>query len=141
MSSCIELAKHAYDLNEIPIGALVYDPLNKEVVGTGYNRVEQTNDCTYHAEILALKSAAFRRKNWRLNNLVMFVTIEPCLMCLGAIKASRIQHIVFGAKQPRTGALGSHYSLQLFYPELNVVSGVRETECEELIKSFFSDKR
>ena len=142
MRHAIGLAQSAYQIDEVPVGAIVV--LDNEVIGTGHNRSIHDNDPSAHAEIVALRSAANRQKNYRLPGASMYVTIEPCAMCAGAIIQARIQTVVFGAFDPKAGAAGSVMNI-LNAPELNhqctVVAGILENECSKLIQSFFQARR
>ena len=142
MRRAIGLAQAAYQIDEVPVGAIVV--LDNEVIGTGHNRSIRDNDPTAHAEIVALRSAADHQKNYRLPGASMYVTIEPCAMCAGAIIQARIQTVVFGAFDPKAGAAGSVMNI-LNAPELNhqctVVAGILENDCSKLIQSFFKARR
>jgi len=142
MSEAIAIAKEALQTGDVPVGAIV---LNKDgvVIGKGSNEREADNDPTAHAEIVAIRSAAARLQNSRLDGCTLVVTLEPCAMCAGAIAQSRISHLVFGAWDEKAGAVGSVWDVlrdprSIFSVE--VTSGVRESECAQLLKDFFSDK-
>ena len=142
MRHAIGLAQSAQLIEEVPVGAIVV--LDNEVIGEGHNRSIYDNDPSAHAEIVALRSAAARQKNYRLPGAHLYVTIEPCAMCAGAIIQARIHTVVFGAFDPKAGAAGSVMNV-LNTPNLNhqctVVAGVLENECVELIQSFFQARR
>jgi tRNA(adenine34) deaminase len=143
MQQAISLAKEAAAKGDVPVGALVVDDAG-DVVGQGANLRVQDNDPTAHAEIVAIRDAAKKINNYRLDNLTMLVTLEPCGMCAGAIAQSRIKRLVFGAFDKKAGAVGSVWDLLrdpriVYKPE--VISGVVEDECEQLLKVFFSNKR
>ncbi len=143
MQQAISLAKQAAVKGDVPVGALVVDNL-ANVVGKGSNLREQDNDPTAHAEIVAIRDAAKKLGNYRLDELTMFVTLEPCGMCAGAIAQSRIKRLVFGSFDEKYGAVGSVWDLlrdrrAIYRPE--VLSGVLENECAQLLKNFFVDKR
>ena len=143
MRDAIAIASSATSTGDVPVGALV---INKDgiVIGKGSNEREANNDPTAHAEIVAMRQAAEKIGNWRLNNLTMVVTLEPCAMCAGAISQSRFKRLVFGTWDEKAGAVGSVWDLVRDGRSLNkveVVSGVMEQECGEVLKSFFSSKR
>ena len=142
MSEAIAIAKEALQTGDVPVGAIV---LNKDgvIIGKGSNEREADNDPTAHAEIVAIRSAAARLQNSRLDGCTLVVTLEPCAMCAGAIAQSRISHLVFGAWDEKAGAVGSVWDVlrdprSIFNVE--VTAGVREAECAQLLKDFFSDK-
>jgi tRNA(adenine34) deaminase len=143
MQQAISLAKEAATKGDVPVGALVVDDAGN-VVGQGANLRVQDNDPTAHAEIVALRNAAKKTNNYRLDDLTMVVTLEPCGMCAGAITQSRIKRLVFGAFDEKYGAVGSVWDLlrdpRVVY-KLEVMSGVVEDECGQLLKDFFSNKR
>ena len=142
MRRALALARQAADAGEVPVGAVVV--VNGEVVGEGHNRPISTNDPTAHAEIVALRDAATRVQNYRLSGATMVVTVEPCLMCVGAMLHARIGTVVFGTPEPRTGALGSataaHETPGLNH-RLAVLGGVLEDDCRALMKDFFRLRR
>jgi tRNA(adenine34) deaminase len=142
MAAAIEEARRARDAGEVPIGAVI--TLDGEVVGRGFNQPITSGDPTAHAEIVAIRDAATRLGNYRLTGATLCVTIEPCLMCVGALVHARIGTLVFGAPEPRTGAVSSTVrggELPGHNHRFEVVSGVRETECRELMQAFFRDRR
>ncbi len=142
MRRALELAERGAASGEVPVGAVVV--LNGEVVGEGYNRPISTTDPTAHAEIVALREAAARAGNYRLSGATLVVTLEPCLMCVGAMVHARIGTVVYGAAEPRSGALGSA-SAAHETPGLNhrvaVVGGVLEAQCRDLLQGFFRARR
>jgi tRNA(adenine34) deaminase len=143
MQQAISLAKEAAIKGDVPVGALVVDDLGT-IIGVGANLREQDNDPTAHAEIVAIRNAASKISNYRLDDLTMVVTLEPCGMCAGAIAQSRIKRLVFGAFDEKYGAVGSVWDLlrdprAIYKPE--VLSGVLEKECGELLTEFFNTKR
>lgn len=143
MQQAISLAKEAAAKGDVPVGALVVDDTG-DVVGQGVNLRVQDNDPTAHAEIVALRNAAKKISNYRLDDLTMVVTLEPCGMCAGAIAQSRVKRLVFGAFDEKYGAVGSVWDLLrdpriIHKPE--VISGVAKEECGQLLKDFFSNKR
>ena len=142
MGEAIAIAHGAVRTGDVPVGAIV---LNKDgiVIGIGSNEREANNDPTAHAEVVAIRNAASRLQNSRLDGCTLVVTLEPCAMCAGAIAQSRISHLIFGAWDEKVGAVGSVWDLlrdprSIFNVE--VTAGVREAECAQLLKDFFSDK-
>jgi tRNA(adenine34) deaminase len=137
------LAEAAKCGDDVPVGAVLVDSEGK-VVAVGRNDKELHNDPTGHAEIVAIREAAKARGSWRLDDLTLVVTLEPCVMCAGAIVAARIPRVVFGAWDARVGASGSLYDLlrdgRLGTP-VEVISGVLETECAEVLTQFFESRR
>ena len=143
MQQAILLAKETAIKGDVPVGALVVDD-SGNVVGQGANSREQDNDPTAHAEIVAIRNAAKKKGNYRLDELTMVVTLEPCGMCAGAIAQSRIKRLVFGSFDEKYGAVGSVWDLlrdsrSIYKPE--VLSGVLENECAKLLSNFFTTKR
>ena len=142
MHRALELARHAEEMGEVPIGAVVV--LNGEVVGEGWNRPIAANDPTAYAEIVALRAAVARMRNYRLPGATLYVTLEPCAMCAGAIVQARVARVVFGAPDPKAGAAGSVFNL-LGSDRLNhraeVTGGVLGEECGEMLKRFFQARR
>jgi len=138
MSLALELADEAARRGEVPVGALVVR--NGEVVGRGFNRREQTKDPLAHAELLALREAALATGHWRLDACDLYVTLEPCAMCAGATVNARLRRLVYGAKDPKAGAVETFYGIPTD-PRLNhrveVVSGVRAEECAAVLTDFF----
>jgi tRNA(adenine34) deaminase len=128
---------------DVPIGAIVFDA-NGHEVGSAANNRELTNDPTGHAEIVAIRQAAEKLGDWRLSDCTLVVTLEPCVMCAGAIQAARIPKVIFGAYDPAVGAAGSRYDLlrdEKLGQQVEVIGGVLEQECAELIERFFQDRR
>jgi len=143
MQAALSLAKVAGDNGDVPVGAIVVNEAG-EILGTGQNLREKNNDPSAHAEIVAMRQAAEKIGSWRLDDLTMVVTLEPCAMCAGAISQSRFKRLVFGTWDEKAGAVGSVWDLVRDGRSLNkveVVSGVMEQECGEVLKSFFSSKR
>jgi tRNA(adenine34) deaminase len=143
MQQAISLAKEAATKGDVPGGALVVDDAGT-IIGVGANLREQDNDPTAHAEIVAIRNAANKIGSYRLDDLTMVVTLEPCGMCAGAIAQSRIKRLVFGSFDEKYGAVGSVWDLlrdtrAIYKPE--VLSGVLNEDCKNLISSFFSNKR
>lgn len=128
---------------EVPVAAVVLDE-NNQVIATASNKTIELNDPTAHAEIVAIREASKKLSSWRLENCTLVVTLEPCVMCAGAIKTARIPRVVFGAWDERVGGSGSRYDIlrdSRLGPEVEVIAGVREEECSELIQGFFKNKR
>ena len=142
MRRALDLARRAAEEGEVPVGAVVV--AGAEVLGEGWNRPIAASDPTAHAEIQAMRAAAARLGNYRLTNATLYVTLEPCPMCVGAIFHARVRRVVFGAKDPKTGAAGS--AIDLFQDErLNhhalLESGLLAEECGALLKRFFAARR
>ena len=142
MGLALDLAREAGAVGEVPVGALIV--LEGEVVGRGCNQPIGRHDPTAHAEVMALRDAAARLGNYRLPGCTLYVTLEPCAMCAGAIMHARIERVVFGASDPKTGVAGSVIDL-FAEPRLNhhaaVVGGVLAQECGSLLSSFFAARR
>ena len=142
-------ARLAATEGEVPVGAVIWSPSDGAqnqglIVAQDHNRVEQLRDATSHAEMLVLKAAAKASGNWRLTNCVLAVTLEPCVMCLGALRLARIPAVIFGAGDSRFGALGSVYNLAVddrSGPAPKIFSGIRKEECVDLLKAFFAARR
>ena len=142
MRHALTQAKRAAERNEVPVGAVVV--LGDEVIGEGYNQPLGTHDPTAHAEIVALKDAARHLENYRLGGTTLYVTLEPCLMCAGAILQARIERVVFGAFDEKAGAVGSTANLlqsPLANHQCRVTAGVLGDECAELLERFFVELR
>ena len=142
MRAALEEAQHARDAGEVPIGAVV--AIGDEIVGRGYNQPIGACDPTAHAEIVAIRDAARRIGNYRLTDAVLCVTIEPCLMCVGAIVHARVGTLVYGAAEPKSGALGSTVrggELPGLNHRFAVVADVLADECRELVQLFFKGRR
>ena len=142
MKIALSLAREAGENGEIPVGAIVV--VNGEIVAQGRNEKEMRSDATAHAEILALQRAAKKVGHWRLSDATMYVTLEPCSMCAGAMVQARLGNLVFGAYDLKAGAAGSVVDL-LDHPAFNhrviVKSGVLAKECGQILKEFFDSKR
>jgi len=142
MRRALELARHAEEAGEVPVGALVV--LNDEIIGEGWNQPIVSHDPTAHAEIVALRAAAARVRNYRLSDAVLYVTLEPCAMCAGAMVHARMARVVYGAVDPKSGAAGSVFNL-LESSTLNhraqVIRGVLAEECGEMLRKFFAARR
>ena len=135
-------ASKAETEGEVPIGAVLL--INGKIVGRGHNRPIVSHDPTAHAEILALRQAAHSLRNYRIPGSILVVTIEPCVMCLGAMIHARVDELVYGAPDPKAGAVHSHFDLA-DAPQLNhkivVTSGVLADQCRDLVQSFFESRR
>ena len=142
MYAALQEAERAYDDDEVPVGAVVVH--KNKIVGRGHNQIEKLNDATAHAEMIALTSASNHIKNWRLSGCSIYVTLEPCIMCAGALLSSRIDNLYFGASDSKFGACGSVHNLaenSKTNHSIKVFSGILAKESEELLKSFFAEKR
>jgi tRNA(adenine34) deaminase len=142
MGLAIEEARKAEALGEVPIGAVIVR--DGQVVGRGYNLRETTKDPLAHAELLAIKEASKTMGGWRLIGATLYVTLEPCPMCAGAIVQARLPKIVYGAMDPKAGCAGSLMNLlqeERFNHQVEMMQGVREEECSELLKNFFRSLR
>ena len=143
MQQAIEVAKSAEIFDDVPVGALIVNEQG-EVLATGQNLREKDNDPSAHAEIVAIKNAGSKISNWRLDDLTLVVTLEPCVMCAGAIAQSRMKRLVFGAFDEKAGAVGSNWDVLRDPRALNrpeVVSGVLADQCALLLKDFFNKRR
>lgn len=143
MDRALELAVLARAKGDVPIGALVVD-IDGKVIGEAHNEREILQDPTAHAEILALQRAAKHLGSWRLTGCTLLVSLEPCVMCAGALSLSRIDRVVFGASDPKAGATGSLYKIhddERLNHRIELLGGVRGAECAEILKEFFRSKR
>jgi len=143
MQQALALANQAASSDDVPVGALVVNDQG-EIIGVGENLREKNNDPTAHAEIVAIKNAAQKIDNWRLDDLTMVVTLEPCAMCAGAIVQTRMKRLVFGAFDEKAGAVGSIWDVvrdTRALTKIEVVSGVLEKECAQVLTNFFKGKR
>jgi tRNA(adenine34) deaminase len=142
MQAALAAARQAAALDEVPVGAVVV--VEGQILGTGSNQPIRASDPTAHAEIIALREAAKAAGNYRLTGAIMYVTVEPCLMCCGALVHARIGTLVYGAPEPKAGAVVSTMRA-LEHPALNhrveVVGGVLEDECRKVMQAFFRDRR
>jgi len=142
MKYALKLAKKAWALGEVPVGAVIVR--DGKVIGEGWNHPISSNDPTAHAEVSALRDAASKEQNYRLPGSVLYVTIEPCTMCVGAIIHGRIDRVVYGASEPKAGAVTSQNCL-FEHPSMNTsvehIGGVYEGECSQLISDFFAERR
>lgn len=142
MSIALKEAWKAYDLGEVPVGAILVH--HTKIIGKGYNQVEQLKDPTAHAEMIAISAGANHLESKRLVNCTLYVTLEPCPMCSGAIIHSRIDQLVFGAFDEKWGCCSTLYNLledKRFNHQVKIISGIKEQESESLLKSFFNNLR
>lgn len=142
MRDALALAQSAWDLGEVPVGAVVVK--DGAIIGRGFNRPITSNDPTTHAEIVALRDAALYLKNYRLTDCDLYVTLEPCAMCVGAMLHARLKRVVFGARDPKTGACGSVIDLpaeEKLNHHATFEGGVLTEECSQLLKAFFAQRR
>ena len=142
MQEALKEAKKAFDSDEVPIGAIaVY---KNQIIGRGHNQTERLKDPTAHAEILAITSAANALNSWRLKDVMVYVTIEPCIMCAGALVLARVKRIFFGARDEKFGGCGSMFDIvreKKLNHHIVVTEGILTEECVSLVKSFFEKKR
>ncbi|MCR4440557.1 MAG: tRNA adenosine(34) deaminase TadA [Peptococcaceae bacterium] len=142
MKEALQEARKAMKNGEVPVGAVVV--LNGEIIGRGHNRRESAHDPTAHAEILALREAGKKLNSWRLNGAVLYVTLEPCPMCAGAVLQSRIDRVVYGADDPKAGSAGTLLNI-LQFPGFNhqvkITGGVLAGEAAALLREFFERQR
>ena len=142
MREALQLARHGQRAGEVPVGAVVV--VGSEVVGRGWNAPIARNDPTAHAEILAIREAAEKIGNYRLEGAALYCTLEPCVMCAGALVAARIAQVVFGARDLRFGGVRSKFQVadsDVLNHRVEVVEGVLGAECVELLRSFFAARR
>lgn len=142
MKEALREAHKAYEINEVPIGAVIVR--NGEIVGRGFNQKETLRDATLHAEISAIKDACRNLGGWRLPGCTMYVTLEPCSMCAGALVNARVERLVIGASDYKTGACGSVLNIvrmEKLNHQIDVQSGVLEDECSDILKMFFEKLR
>ncbi len=142
MQHAFELAKKAEVQDEVPVGAIIV--FEEHIIGKGWNQSVSTNDPTAHAEIMALRQASTHLKNYRLPDTTLYVTLEPCAMCAGAIIHARVSRLVFAVEDPKTGACGSVFNLfqiDKLNRKVEIGAAVMRDECRALIQSFFKEKR
>ena len=142
MRLAIEQAKIAEENGDVPIGAVIV--YQEQIIGKAYNQREQLKDPTAHAEIIALTQAAAFMENWYLNGCTMYVTLEPCPMCAGALVLSRMDRLCYGCSDPKSGACGSLYNIvqdQRLNHRVEVTSGVMEEQCRQQLQEFFGRRR
>jgi tRNA(adenine34) deaminase len=139
MFAALQEAEKAFDENEVPVGAVVVK--DRKIIGRGYNQIEKLKDATAHAEMIAITAAANHIGNWRLSECSIYVTLEPCVMCTGALLASRIKELFFSVFDPKFGACGSLYNLAedgKTNHKINVYSGIYSEESTKLLQEFFN---
>ena len=142
MRLALQMAKKSKEINEVPVGAIVV--VNNQIVSQSYNQPISQNDPTSHAEINALRMASENLGNYRLKDTTLYVTLEPCAMCYGAIVHARISRLVFGAYDPKTGVCGSSFNLHeqaCFNHKPKITEGVLEENCSLILKDFFKERR
>lgn len=144
MDLALREARRAFEVDEVPVGAVIVDTASGRIVAKAHNQREMLQDPTAHAEVIAITQAAAHYGSWRLTEATLFVTLEPCLMCAGAIVLARIPKVVYGAVDPKAGAHCSIYDV-LANPQNNhlpdVVGGIRPDESSDILKEFFRGKR
>ena len=143
MLLAIEQAQLAGSVGEVPIGAVITDQ-NNNLISSGHNLRETNQDPTAHAEIIAIRQASEKLQNWRMEATTLYVTLEPCAMCIGAIVLARIDRLVFGARDPKAGAIYSVFNIgtdDKLNHSVEVIEGVCEAECSNLLKEFFKTLR
>lgn len=144
MLAAIELARQAEALGEVPIGCVIVHDLTGRIIGRGFNQRETDRDPTAHAEIIAMREAGIALGHWRLLDCTLYVTLEPCPMCAGAIVNARIPRLVYGCDDPKAGAVRTLYQLcadSRLNHQVQVESGVLPEQCAELLRSFFRTQR
>ncbi len=142
MRQAIVEAEKAYEKDEVPVGAIIV--FDKSIIAKAHNQREMLLDPTAHAEMIAITQASAYLQNWRLSDTTVYITLEPCAMCAGALVQSRVKNLVYGAKDEKYGACESTVNLvndPRFNHRMNVISGVLEDECGLLLKHFFQEKR
>jgi tRNA(adenine34) deaminase len=142
MNKAILEAEKAYDMEEVPVWAVVVK--DGKIIGKGFNQKESAKDATKHAEMLAINEACKTLDTWRLTGCTMYVTLEPCAMCAGALVNSRMENLIIGATDPKTGACGSIFNIvneEKLNHRVNVKFGVMEDECSTMLKEFFKNLR
>ena len=142
MGLALQQARLAAELGEIPIGAVIV--LDDEVIAAASNRRETGYDATAHAEVLAIREACAKLQSWRLQKATLYVTVEPCTMCAGAIVIARIERVVYGCPDSKAGGVESLYNIltnKLLNHQVSVRAGVREEECAAVLKEFFARRR
>ena len=142
MQQALSQAQTAFDLNEVPVGAIIVK--NNKIIATGYNRKETDKCCTKHAEIIAIEAASKTLNTWRLQDCTLYVTLEPCIMCAGAIYQSSISQVCYGTNDPKGGATGSLYNIQSdqrLNHQFDVTSNILKENCAEILQRFFKNRR
>jgi len=143
MDQAISLAQQAGEAGEIPVGAIIVDNQGS-TIATGVNRKERDQDPTAHAEIVAIREASRILRDWHLTGCTLYVTLEPCPMCAGAILQARISTLVYGADDPKTGSIRTVANLPdspVSFHKLEAIAGIRERECQELLQAWFKNLR
>ncbi len=143
MRLAIKEAKKALELGEVPVGAVIADK-DENLISAGFNLRETRTDATAHAEMIAIQIACKNLKSWRLNDLTLYVTLEPCPMCAGALVNSRIRRLVYGVADSKAGAAESLFNITSnpnLQHRLEIRAGVLEFECKDLLQKFFQDRR
>ncbi len=142
MKQALKQAKKAYEKEEIPVGAVIVK--NNKIIARAYNKKEETNNPINHAEIIAIQKASKKLGSWRLTDCEMYVTLEPCSMCAGALIQSRIKKVYIGTMDEKTGSCGSKLNLlenYTFNHKVEIETGIMQKECENLLKQFFKELR
>lgn len=140
MEEAIKEAELALKENEVPVGAVVV--YKNKIIGRGHNQMEKLKDPTAHAEMIAISSACNYLKNWRLEEAIIYVTCEPCLMCMGAILLSKIKKIVYGTKEKNFGFFSNYSNFYKFIKEkIEIIDGIKEEKTRDLLRKFFEEKR
>ena len=142
MQHAFELARKAEASGEVPVGAVIV--ADGRIIGQGFNSPISTSDPTAHAEIIALRDAALHMRNYRMPGTTLYVTLEPCMMCAGAMVHARVERLVYGAADPKTGIIDSHLNLldqETVNHRIQVTSGVMQDECSSILRTFFRNKR
>jgi len=137
MKQALNEAEKAYEDDEVPIGAVVV--FEQMIIGKGYNQVERLKDATAHAEMIAITAATNYIGSKYLKGCSVYVTLEPCVMCMGAIKASRINHLIYAASEPKTGF--SQFIKPIYYKKIEIANGIENTQSKNLLQDFFLKKR
>ena len=143
MAKALELAVEAGNAGEIPVGAVIVNQ-HQQIIATGENRKERTQDPTAHAEIVAIRYATHALQDWHLNQCSLYVTLEPCPMCAGAILQARIKTLIYGTDDPKTGAIRTVLNLPdspASFHRLEVISGVLQSQCQSLLQDWFRQLR
>ena len=142
MKMALKEAKKAYDLNEVPIGCVIVK--DDKVIGKGYNKRNTDKNVLSHAELIAMKQACKKTGDWRLEGCTMYITLEPCQMCAGAMVQARLENAVIGSMNPKAGCAGSILNIlqmEQFNHQVNVTTGVLEEECSQILTDFFAELR
>ncbi len=141
MRQALKEAQKAYDIDEVPIGAVVVK--DGKIIASGHNKSITLKDCSAHAEIVALRKACKKLNNYRLNDCSVYVTIEPCTMCIGALIHARVKNLYFGAYDVKAGACGSVFDIneKKLNHKINIKIGLLQQECAKILKEFFKQKR